>query len=86
MLNWQWLSVVYYYGNFLRGQIPHPRDTKEVRNPDLWGRKIVLKPHPRAIIFKNPAKSTKDEIEIMKTSTEMLVCLEILKQWNILKP
>ena len=27
-------------------------DYKEVRNPGLWGRKIVLEPQPRAIILK----------------------------------
>ena len=57
-----------------------PPGHKESEKPDLWGRKIVLKPYPRAIIFKNQAKNTKHEIEMMKNSTEMLICLEILKQ------
>ena len=52
---------------------------KKVRNPDPWGRKLVLEPHPRAIIFKNPEK-TKHEMEIMKNSPEILICLEIFKQ------
>ena len=51
-----------------------------MQNLDPWGRKIVLKPHPGAIIFKTPAKKAKHEIEIMKNSTEMLVCLEILSK------
>ena len=57
-------------GIFLKGRIPHSPGTKKVRNPDPRGRKIVLKPHPGAIIFRNPAKN----------SIKILMCLEILKQ------
>ena len=66
-------------GNFLKGRIPHPRAQEKCQTPQ----KKVLKPHPRAIIFKNPAKKTtthEKETEIYKNSTEMLICLEILKQ------
>ena len=63
---------------FLKERIPHSLGTKKVRNHDPWGRKNALKPRPRGIIFKNPAKKTKHETEVMKNSTEMLICLEIL--------
>ena len=43
-------------GMFLKGRILHPLGTKKVRNPDPWGRKIVLKPHPGALIFEKPPK------------------------------
>ena len=67
-------------GMFLKGRIPHSTGTKEVQNSDPWGRKIVLKPHPRGNYFQNfSKKTTKHETEVMKNSTEMLICLEILK-------
>ena len=69
-----------HQGHFLNGQNPHSRRTKKVRNPDPWGRKVVLKPHPRGNYFQNLAKATQHETEIMKSSTEKLICLEILKQ------
>ena len=68
---------------FLKGRIPHPRGTKRVRNLDPWDRKIVLKPHPRGNYFQKSSQKkteTKHEIEIMKNSTEMLICLEILQK------
>ena len=41
----------------------------------------VLKPHPRRNYFKKSTKKpTKHETEIEKNSTEILICLEILKQ------
>ena len=68
-------------GNCLKGQIPHSPGHKESANSDPCGRKIVLKPHARAIFFKNLAKkNTKHEIEVMKNSTKILIRLEILKQ------
>ena len=71
-------------GNFLKGRIPHPPGTKKVRNhPDPWGRKIVLKPHPRGNYFQKSSKKHKTLDINYKNSTEMLICLEILKQWNI---
>ena len=66
--------------NFLKGRIPHPPGTMKVQNANPWCRKLVLKLHPGPIIFKNPTKNTKHEKEIMKNSTEMRICLEILKQ------
>ena len=60
-------------GNFFeRANFPPP-GTKKVRNSDPWDRKIVPKPHPRGNYSKIQ----------QKISTEMLICLEILKQWNI---
>ena len=68
-------------GKFLKGRIPHPPGTKKVQNADPCGRKIMLKPHPWGNCFKKiQQKNTKHEIEIMKNSTEILTCLEILKQ------
>ena len=66
---------------FLKGPIPDLPGTKKVRNPyPAWGRKIEQTPPPGATIFKTPAKNTKYETEVMKNSTEMLICVEILKQ------
>ena len=68
-------------GKFLKGRVPHPLSTKKVRNPDPWGRKIVPKSHPPGQLFlKIQKRNTKHEIEIVKNSTEALICLEILKQ------
>ena len=64
-------------GIFMKGQMPHPLGTKKVRNPDPWGRKIVLKSQ---LLLKTQEKNTKHETEIVKNSSEMLICLEILKQ------
>ena len=67
--------------NFLKGRIPHPPRQKESTKPRPMGQKNHTETPPRAIFFKNPAKkNTKHEIEIMKNSTEMLICLEILKR------
>ena len=66
---------------FLKGRIPHLPGTKKMRNPKPLGRKIVLKPHPWGNYFqKSRKKKTKLETEIMKNSTEMLICLEIVKE------
>ena len=46
-------------GTFLKGRIPHPPGTNKVRNPDPCGRNIVLKPHPGAMSFKDPAQKHK---------------------------
>ena len=73
-------------GIFLKERINHSPGKKKVRKLDPWGRKIVLKPHPRGNYFKKFSKKTKHGTEIMKNSTEMLICSEILKQWNIKKP
>ena len=54
-------------GIFLEGLIPHPPGTKKVRNPYPWGRKIILKLHPRGHYFqKSSKKNTKHETEIIK--------------------
>ena len=48
------------------------------------GTKKVLKLHSRGNCFKNSAKKKQQPgTEIMKSSTEMLICLETLKQWNM---
>ena len=56
---------------FSKGRIPHP----------LAQRNLVLKPHPRGNYFQKSSKNTKHDTEIMKNSTEMLMYLELLKQW-----
>ena len=64
----------------LNGQPPlgHQASVK----PQHLGQKIPLKSHPQEIIFKNSAKTTKHETEIMNSSgTEMLNMLRILKQY-----
>ena len=61
---------------FLKKRIPHPLGTK-MRNHDPWGRKIVLKPTPGQLFLK---VQQKHKTEVMKNSTEMLICLEIFKQ------
>ena len=43
-------------GTFLKGRISHPSGIKKVRNPDPWGRKLVLKPHPRNNYFHKSSK------------------------------
>ena len=66
---------------FLKGRMLHPPWAEKVRNPDSWGKKIVLNAPPQGQLFSNiQQKETKHETEIMKNSTEMLICLEILKQ------
>ena len=50
-------------GNFLKERIPQPPGTKEVRNPNLWGRKIVLKPHLQGNYFQ---KSSKKNLQNMR--------------------
>ena len=49
---------------------------KESAKARPLGQKNSAKPHPGEIIFKN----TEHETKIIKNSTEMLLCLEILKQ------
>ena len=67
-------------GEFFERANSPPPGTKKVRNPNPWGKKIP-DPHPREYYFqKSSTKTTKHKIEIMKNSTEMLICLEILKQ------
>ena len=39
----------------------------------------MLKPHPWSNYFEKIQQKTKHETDIMKNSTEMLICLEILK-------
>ena len=60
-------------GEFFERAIFPPPGTKQVQNPDPWRRKILLKPYPGAIIFKNPGqqKKIKHETEIAKNNTEM---------------
>ena len=67
-------------GNFLTEQIPHPLAQKSAK-PRPLGQKIRAKTPPTGQLFsKIQQKNTKHKIEIMKNSTEMLLCLEILKQ------
>ena len=69
-------------GTFWNGEFSIPRAQKG-GNPDPLDREIVLKPHPQGNYFKKSSKKSKHETEIMKNSTEMLICLDILKHWNI---
>ena len=39
-----------------KANMPHPLGTKEVRNFEAWGRKIVLKPHPQGNYFQKSSK------------------------------
>ena len=64
---------------FWKGEFPTP-GTKKVRNLDPWVRKIMLKLHPQGNYFQKFSKE--QNIEIMKNSTEIRICSEILKQWN----
>ena len=66
---------------FEKANSPPPLGHEGSAKPQFWGRKIVLKPPPRGQLFsKIQQRNTKHEIEIMKNSTETLMCLEILKQ------
>ena len=67
---------------FLEGRIPHPRAQRKCETP-ATGQKNRAKTHPWRNYFQKSIKNTKHETEIMKNGTEMLTCLEILKQWNI---
>ena len=55
----------------LKGRIPQAPGTKKVPSPTPVAEKSCLNPTPGAIIFKNPARKHKHEIEIMKHSTEI---------------
>ena len=57
---------------------------KQVTKPRPLERKNRAKtPPPGQLFSKIQHKNTRHETEIMKNSTEMLICLEILKQWKI---
>ena len=58
-------------GNFLKGQIPHPRELKKCETPTPGGRKIVLNPLEQ--IFLKIQEKTRQEAEIIKDSTEVLI-------------
>ena len=64
-------------GSFCKGEFPTPGAQRMCETPTPGAGQIVLKPHPGGNHFqKSSKKKTKDETEI----TEMLICLEILKQ------
>ena len=65
---------------FERANSPPPWAQRKCETPTPVAEKSCQEPHPGATIFKNLAKNTKHEIEIMKNSTEILIYLEILKQ------
>ena len=67
-------------GIFLNQRNPIPGAQRKVRNPDPRGKKVLLRPHPQAIMLKNPANTIKHKTKVVKSSTEMLICLKILKQ------
>ena len=65
---------------FERANSPPP-GRKESAKPRSLGQKNRAKtPPPGKLFSKIQQKNTKHETEIMKNSTEMLTCLEILKQ------
>ena len=64
-----------------RGDSPTPQAQRKFETPTPGAEKLCQSSTPRAIIFKiQQKKNTKHETEIMKNSTEMLICSEILKQ------
>ena len=69
-------------GNFLKGRIlPPPPERKESAKASPLRQKNRAKaPALRQLFLKIQQKKTKYGTEIMKNSTEMLICLEILKQ------
>ena len=68
-------------GNFFEGANFSPLGHRESEKPRPLGQKNRSKaPPPGQLFSKIQQKNTKYEIEIMKNSTEMLICLEILKQ------
>ena len=71
---------------FERANSPPPGH-KESAKPLSLGQKNRARTQPWGQLFsKFQQNNTKHETEIMKNSTEMLICLEILKQWNIKQP
>ena len=71
-----------FRGIFLKGRIPPPPPgNRESAKPRLLGKRNSAKaPPPGQLFSKIQQKPTKHETEIKKNSTEMLICLEILKQ------
>ena len=68
-------------GEFFKRANSHPSGYKESVKPRPLAQKDCAKTlHPWGNYFQKFSKNTKHEIEIMKNSTEMLTCLEILKQ------
>ena len=58
-----------------------PTGQKESAKPRPLGQQNRAKTQPRGNYFqKSSKKKPKHETEIMKNNTEMLICLEILKQ------
>ena len=60
-----------------------PLALKKVPNPDPWGREIVLKLHPWAIFSKIQQRNAKHEKEILKNSTQTLICIEIFTLFGL---
>ena len=53
---------------------PLPRAQRKCKTPTPVAENSCSNPPPGAIIFKNQQKNTKQEIEFMKNSTEILIC------------
>ena len=68
-------------GTFLKERIHYPRAQRKCETPTpLWQKNRAKSPPMGQLFSKIQLKNTKHEIEIMKNSTEMLICSEILKQ------
>ena len=67
---------------FETGEFLPPGHKVKCKTPTPGAGKISAKNPPPGQLFKknNNKKPTKHETEVMKNSTEMLMCLEILKQ------
>ena len=69
---------------FERANSLSPGNKESAKSLPHLGQKNLGNSSSRGNYFQNSSKKTqKNETEVMKNSTEMLICLEILKQWNI---
>ena len=73
-------------GNLLKGECLTPRAQRKCETPTT-GAENRAKTTPLGQLYSKiqQEKPTKHETEIMKNSTELLICLEILKHWKIKK-
>ena len=71
--------------NFWKGKFPTPQAQRKCGTPSPRAENHAKTPSPGDYFQKFSKKNnTKHEIEIMKNiTTEMLICLEILRKWNI---
>ena len=67
----------------LKWRIPHSRAQKSAKPQPMRQINRAKIPPPGQLFLKMQQNPIKPEKEIVKNSTQMLICLEILKQWNI---